>query len=201
MRTLLGLLCLLIATATTLTHAADDARAADHQALRTLLSTVTAALNEQKLDEVAKHLDQDFSLTFIDQAVVSDVTALKSYFSRWFGPESTLTSVRFSPKVERAAVFFTGDTAFASGISEDLYTQKDGRSGVMPARWTATVIKRGDAWKVVTLHVGVSPLDNAVLTMVKDTATRGVLMGALIAGVVGLVLGALVMLALRRKPA
>jgi ketosteroid isomerase-like protein len=181
--------------------AAEDARAADHQALRELLATMTTALNEQKLDEVAKHLDQDFSLTFVDQVVISDVAGLKAYFARWLGPDSTLASVRFAPKVERPAIFFAGDTAFASGISEDVHTLKDGRGGVMPVRWTATVTRRGDAWKVVTLHVGVSLLDNPVLTMAKDAARQGALIAGLVAGVVGAALGALLMLVRRRKPA
>ncbi len=196
-----SLIALILMTVMVRAGAADDARAADHQALQALLVTMTTALNEQKLDEVAKHLDQDFSLTFVDQVVVSDVAGLKTYFARWLGPDSTLASVRFAPKVERPAIFFAGDTAFASGISEDVHTLKDGRGGVMPVRWTATVTKRGEAWKVVTLHVGISLLDNPVLTMAKDAAKQGALIAGLVAGVVGMALGALLMLTLRRKPA
>ena len=57
----------------------------------------------------------------------------------------------------------------------------------MTVRWTATVIKEGDAWKVAAVHVGVDPLDNPILSgavSLWKKVSIGALLGGLALGFV-----------------
>jgi hypothetical protein len=164
---------------------AADEREADHQALRSLMVAVTNDLNERKSADLAQYLDTDCSLTFVDQTVVHDAGSLDQAFARWFAPDSGLASVHFAPRVEHGTIFTGPDTGWVTGVSNDLYTLNDGRSGVMPAHWTAMVVKRGSVWKIATLHVGVDPRDNAILDMTKTAARRWTI-GS---GIAGLMVG------------
>jgi hypothetical protein len=197
LRVLFCMLCLVLAQVA----GAEDVHAADHQALQQLMTSVSTALNEQRYDDVAAHFDASCSLTFVDQGVVHDAAGLKTYFAKWFAPESPLASVHFAPRVGQAAVFFTNDSAFATGTSDDFYVLKDGRSATMPSTWTAVVTRRDGDWKLVTLHLGVNPMDNVVLDAARATGQRMAVIGGLVTAAVALVLGVLLGARLTRKPA
>jgi len=188
---LLAVACLLLSGGRI---AAAETRESDHQALRQLLAAVTADLNERKTADIAQYLDSDCSLTFVDQTVIHDAAGLEQAFARWYAPESGLASVHFAPKVEHGTIFTGPDAGWVSGTSDDLYTLADGRSGVMPSHWTATMVRRGGAWKISTLHAGVDPQDNAILAMTRSSARRWVIS----AGIAGLVIGILITWFLRR---
>jgi hypothetical protein len=174
---------------------AADARESDHQALRELLAAVTKDLNERKIADIAQYLDADCSLTFVDQTVIHDRAGLDQAFARWFAPGGNLASVRFAPTVVNGTIFTGPDTGWVAGTSDDLYTLTDGRSGVMPSHWTATVVRRGMIWKLSTLHAGVDPQDNAILHMVESSARRAVI----ITGIIALLTGGLISWLLMRR--
>lgn len=185
-----------IGSATTATIAAATRDAADHAALHSLLPLVTAALNAQRLDELAPLLTPGASLTFVDQSVARTVPELKETFARWLNPSSELAGVTFAPVIDGPALI-NGDIALATGSSRDLYRMKDGTTLTVPARWSATLLRQDGAWRLASLHCGVNLVDNPILDTALMRAKQAsvrliwlVTASALLAGlVVGLFVG------------
>ena len=135
-----------------------------------------------------------FRLTFVDQSVVRSMEELDVMLATWFAPETGLEKVEFAPRADALALLLDGDTAIAGGISDDRYTMRDGRSGVMPTTWSATARRGADGqWRLASLHAGVDPQDNAILDIHHRTFRMLLLVVglacALIALLIGVVLG------------
>jgi hypothetical protein len=168
---------------------AAEERAEDHQALRVLRTSLTTAMNEHRTADLIALLDDECSITFVDQRVVADAEGLDKAFDAWFGANGPLASVQFAPVVKRGSIFTGADTAWATGVSDDVYTLKDGRSGPMTANWTASMVRRDGVWKLSTLHAGVDPEHNPMLDMVTSAAQRWVIYALISGALGGLVLG------------
>jgi hypothetical protein len=78
-----------------------------------------------------------------------------------------------------------GDTGVAVGSSKDTFDMTDGRHFTVATRWTATLVKKGDRWKIAALHASGSMFDNPVL----DIAKRALYWTGGVAACVGLLLG------------
>jgi ketosteroid isomerase-like protein len=193
------LLCTLMLTISPIITA-EDAHVADHQALKQFINDITKALNERRYEDLNRYLNPECSLTFIDQGVVHNIEEIKAYFDKWLAPGTIYKNVQFAPKVDREAIFITPDTVFATGVSDDLYTFKDeSPSATMPSRWTAVLAKRDGNWKLATLHVGISPSDNLVLTATKNAVGRTSLISGLVAGIVALICGLFIGTKIKRQ--
>lgn len=171
---------------------ADDPRSADHDQLRALMQRAREAVNSQDVDTLATLLAPGFAVTMADQTTVTDLAGLKGYFQRLFrGEDAILESVHIEPEADIRTQFIDGHTGINYGHSTDTYTLPGGQQLTLQSRWTATVVKLGDEWKVQAFHAGVNMVDNPILTAAKRL---GYLWGA--GGLaVGLVAGAL----LRRR--
>lgn len=181
-----------------LTNASTEERAEDHQQLRELLTNVTRLMNEKRPSEISQYLTDDACLTFVDQTIVRNAAELASAFDKWLGPQSELQQVVFAPIVEHGTIFTGPDTGWSSGKSDDVYTLKDGRTATMTSHWTATVVKRDGRWKISTFHAGVDPQANPIIGAAINAGKRLVLWAAVIAGVFGLIIGAIAARAIKR---
>lgn len=173
----------------------EQDREADHEALRAIRRTVVEAINSKNIDLLIPLLHDSFSITMVDQGHVTSVEELKQYFHQRFDAEGTiLESMKIEPKADVLTVFVSDDVGFNYGSSSDTYTLKSGREVVLDSRWTATLVKGDDGWKLVGLHAGVNMLDNPILAATEWKkylwGGGGLLVGALVA-VLGL---------LRRRP-
>jgi hypothetical protein len=162
----------------------------DHEELRRMARTITDAVNGGRFDELTPLLAKDFSLTMVDQTVVTEPGQIKEYFRRYFqAPDAILKSVRIQPEADILTHFLDDVTGVNRGGSTDTYTLKDGRQVVFHTRWTGTFRKYDDQWKVVTLHVGVNFLDNPILTATRVErwvwGGAGLVTGLLVAGGAG----------------
>lgn len=152
----------------TLGHAADAVPSAedkkDHDQLRALLATFTQAFNTRNLDPLLPHLHPNFSVTMVNQDVVTHPTGLKGYLDKQFdGPDALLKDVKIKPEADALTVFIDGRIGINRGSSADTYTLKDGRVITINTRWTGTAIKEGDTWKVLNAHIGLNAIDNPIL--------------------------------------
>lgn len=166
-----------------------EERAEDHKQLREVRDAITKALNEMKPADVARYLDADASLTFVDQTLVRNEKEMEAAFAKWFGPESELKSVVFMPVVEHGTIFTGPDTGWCTGRSDDVYTLKDGRTATMVSHWSAFMVKRDGTWKIAMFHAGVDPQNNPLITAVVAGGKRLVLWAGVIALVIGILIG------------
>jgi uncharacterized protein (TIGR02246 family) len=200
---LIGKLCTILVLAVSLASAASaqtappEERKADHDALRAILTKSAEALNARKLDSVADILHPAFTVITVDNQKLVGLDALRKYYTGLFdGPNAVLTKLEVKPVADELTRFVSETSGVVYGVSDDTYTFRDGDVRTMKTRWSAVVQKDGDAWKLVNVHFSANLLDNPMLDAAKGYAQR--LMW--IAGAVGLVLGALLMLMLRRRP-
>lgn len=171
-------------------------RAADHEALRALKTRVAEAVSRQDTQALATCMAKSYTFTTINQRRVTTPEQMQAVFHEFFqGPAGFLVSHTTRPEADELTRFLDERTGIATGVSKETYVLKGGKSVDLTVRWTATVVKEGDAWKVAAAHVGVDPLDNPMLA----GATGFWKTVALGAGLGGLILGFLAAFLLRRK--
>jgi Domain of unknown function (DUF4440) len=182
--------CLLVAAAA---QGADDEKdKKDHDELRALLKIFTQAFNSRQLEPLVPYLHKDFSVTMVNQDVVTTPGELKAYIDKQFNaPGSLLKDVRVEPEADILTVFFNGRFGINRGGSTDTYTLKDGRVFKIHTRWTGTAINEDGKWKVLNAHIGLNFLDNPVMDYAemkqKIYGAAGLAIGLLL-GIVGTLL-------------
>lgn len=158
----------------------------DHEALRALLATFTEAFNTRNLDPLLPHLHPQFTVTMVNQDVVTSPGELKGYLAQQFdGPDALLTDVKIKPDADVLTAFLDGRIGINRGSSVDTYTLKDGRVVTLNTRWTGTAIKDGGQWKILNAHIGLNAIDNPILDgmeKLKWLWTGGALAVGLVAG-------------------
>lgn len=191
-----GILCLAACAVTPASAATPDPER-DRAELRELLGIFTKAFNSGDIDPLLPYLHKDFSVTMVNQDVVTNPGELRGYLERMLkSPGSPLKDVRIDPKPDIATVFFDGRIGVNRGGSVDTYTLRDGRVYRLDTRWTSTLIQDEGKWKVLTTHIGANLLDNAVINEVEKLRFVWGAAGAAI----GLALGAVgAWLLLRRR--
>lgn len=159
-----------------------------HEQLRTLRKEMVEAANAGDIDRLLTHLDDDVVVTFMDAEVARKPAGVKAYLETMLkGPTRKVTGFTTDPTVDELTHLY-GDTGVALGSSKDSYSLTDGRQFTTATRWTATLVRKGDRWKVAALHASASMFDNPVL----DIAKRWLYWTGGIAVAVGLLLGLVV---------
>ena len=182
--------------------AENPANAEIHQELRALLTGIETAINSEKYADLKPYFSQKLRVTTINQNVINTPDGIDKYFEGWFGKGGYLKKldIKLTPD---ALTELYGDPAnpnwgLVYGAGTENYQLVDGRNLAMKTRWTATVVKESDGkWRIMALHVGANFYDNPIFAAVKDS-TKYYAAGGL---VVGLLLGVLGMVFLRRKKA
>jgi ketosteroid isomerase-like protein len=137
---------------------------ADHEQLRQLLITVQEAVNEDQLDTLEAYLHEDYVITVMNQEVVTKEWTLTQLFNEWFKkPDAIIKSLKIAPVASIETNIYDGRFGVCYGTSIDSYELADGRSFEFNSKWTATMLKEGDQWKLLALHVGVDPIENTLI--------------------------------------
>lgn len=146
------------------TDAAMPDREKDHEALRALKTTVVNAMNAQDTNALAACFASEFVFTASTQTVITNKAELDALYNRMFKAEKApLKSMTTAPEAAIQTRFTDANTGYCYGSTKDTYVLKNGRTVVIPAQWTAVVVKQNGVWKVAAAHVGVDFLDNPVL--------------------------------------
>lgn len=179
--------------------AADDSnREADHAALRALRDRAAQAIGAQDIKALSSCFASNFAFTTVNQSTLTNAAQMQEFFDRTFRSDKAfVTGIKTEPQADIPTRFIDANTGVCYGSSKDTYTMKSGKVVELNVRWSATVVKENGEWKIAIAHVGTDFLNNPVLDGVKSfgkTLTAG-------AGVGGLVIGLLIGLALRPKPA
>lgn len=164
-------------------------REAEHEELRAIARKIEDAVNAGRLDELTPLLAKDFSITMVDQTLVTEPGQIKEYFRRYFeAPDAILKTVHIEPEADILTAFLDDTTGVNHGTSTDTYTLRNGRQVVFRTRWSGTFRKYDGQWKIVNLHVGTNFLDNPLLTAARAERWvwgAGGLVGGLVVGGAG----------------
>jgi ketosteroid isomerase-like protein len=172
------------------------------EAIKALREQLIDSFNKADVDRLLSHLDPDVVLTWQDTTVCRGPTEVRAYYDKMMsGPNRIVKDVKSNPQVTDRHIYGTGDDQWAVswGQMNDTFHLMDGQSFTLNSKFTATIARRGEAWKVTSFHVSANLFENDIL---KYAVGKAGTMGAVIAGIVGLIVGFLVAWLLRRpRPA
>lgn len=175
-------------------HGQEDAAAVgEHDKLRVLRDSFTAALNAQDFGTLRGLVVDDLKFTTISNEHINGVAELEGYWKRLFdGEGSEMTGLKVEPEADELTVFLGDSAGVVQGSSKDVYSFRKLGEREMTSRWTAVVKKVGEDWKVSHVHMSGSVLDNPVLDATAKVGT----IKAVVAFVIGFVIAAV---AFRRR--
>src|SRR5688500_9167564 len=171
------------------------------QAINLLRQELVDSFNKGDLDRLLSHLDPDVVITWQNAEVCRGPEAVRAYYDKMMtGPDRRVENVSADPKVDDRHVY--GDWAVSWGSMNDRFVLTDGSDLSMNSRFTASIARRGDVWKVTSFHVSVNAFDNPILGIAARKAggwslTIGLIVGLLI----GLIAGMLMKRSRRGGPA
>ncbi|WP_078119791.1 DUF4440 domain-containing protein [Thiosocius teredinicola] len=158
------LMVLLILLSFGATAATDTGTEEDHRQLRELLTMAQTAVNNDQPSLLQSHLHKDYVITVMNQEVLTDGRTVEQLFYDWFKkPDAVLKSMHVEPQATIKTNIYEGKFGICHGTSTDTYELADGRTFAFDSKWTASMIKEGDDWKLVALHVGVDPINNPLI--------------------------------------
>ncbi len=167
-----------------------------HAELRAVRDSLTEAVNHNDFDKLSSHLHKNVVVTWMDGRVSRHVEGVRTYYEQMMkGDKRVVESVQIKPEVDELSILYGGPTAVAFGHSDDHFKLRQGLDFLVHTRWTATLVKEDGKWLIVAFHASAGLFDNPLLS----TAKRVVYWVGGIAGVGGLVLGALAMRFLRKR--
>jgi ketosteroid isomerase-like protein len=191
----LGLLCVSVSSF----HAQETKPVKEdpaHEELRELRKELTEAINQNDLDGLLQHLDDDVVVTWQNAEVSRKPAGVRAYYERMMhGPNRIVESIHIDPTVDELTHLY-GDTGIAFGSSHDHYKLTDGMDFEVESRWSATVVKKKGKWLIASFHASANMFDNPILRI----AVRKVIMWtALITAGISLLVGFLGGWLLKRK--
>ena len=189
---ILTLLCLVTSVSAQEGSAMDSNT---EQAITRLRQGLVDSFNHDDIDKLLTYLDTNAVVTWQNGEVCEGTEAVKAYYQRMMkGEHPVVSKVTADPEI--LGRHLQGDWAVSWGILNDHFVLNDGRDLPLNSRFTATIVRRGNEWKVAAFHVSVNAFDNPIMMLaVKKTALIMGGGGALL----GLIIGLLVMRLLRRK--
>jgi len=163
------------------------------KAINALRAELVDAFNKGDVDRLLSHLDPDVVVTWQNGEVCRGPQAFRAYYDRMMsGSNRVVASLSANPVVDDRHVY--GDWAVSWGNLHDDYTLTDGSGFKFDSRFTASIARRGDAWKVTSFHASVNAFDNPILKIAEKkvgvvSGLGGIAGGLLVGGVVGMAVG------------
>lgn len=159
------------------------------RAIGLLRSELVDAFNKVEMDRLLSHLDPDVVVTWQNAEVCRGPHAVRAFYERMLvGPDRVVRRISANPTVDDRHVY-DGTWAVSWGNMHDAFELNDGSGFTFDSRFTATIARRGDAWKVVAFHASVDAFDNPIIGIAAKKAGTWAGAGG---GVVGLLIGAIV---------
>lgn len=162
-----------------------------HDELRTLRAGLFDAYEKRDIEQMLEYVHQDAVITWQNGDVNHGRQGLREFYKKMMeGDDRVVESVTSELTVDDLSIIHGGDTAVAFGTIDDEYRLSDGTDFNLTSRWTATVVKEGDRWVVASFHVSANVFNNPILDMAKSY----LIYVGIIAGFIGLLLGAVTMM-------
>ena len=170
-----------------------------HAEIRQLRDELLKDVEASDIDGMLAALHPDVIVTFMDGTQCDGPDAVKAYFNRMLKGEAGEAPVvkSFSTEVEvpELTTLYGDNFGVSYGTSKSNFVLTNGSTFTVDGVWTATLVKEDDAWKIASFQSSAGLFDNPLLTMAEGWIVKA----AGIAGVAGLVIGALAIALLKRN--
>ena len=166
-----------------------------HNELRAMREVLTKAVLDGDVNAQLDRVHDNVVVTWQNNQVVRGKEGLKKFLSDINnGPDRVFQGYKVPPTADDLSILYGGNAAIAFGGSTPHY-KLHGMEFDLENRWTATLVKDGNTWKIAAYHVSGNILDNPVL----DIAKRSLYWAGGAGVLIGFALGALVMWLLKRR--
>ena len=143
-----------------------------HEGLRALKNKMQRALNDRDLDTIVANITDDIVFTTMNGDTVRGPEEVRAYFETMReGPDRVVESVTTEFEPDDLSILVKDDVAIAFGQSDDHYVLTDGTEMNVVARWTGTMVRDGDSWRVASFHYSTNMFDNPVLDAQRSLMT------------------------------
>lgn len=174
------------------TAATDEGNASaeqsDREQLRLLREALTEAVVAGDVEKQIEYVVPDVVTIWQNNQVARGHDGLRDLMSDIKqGEDSIFQGYAQQPTSDEVTILPGGNTAIAYGKSVPHYKWL-GQEFDLENRWSATLVKSGDRWKIATYHVSGNLTDNPVLSAAKQSLywVAGIaLLGGIVLGAVG----------------
>jgi uncharacterized protein (TIGR02246 family) len=168
-----------------------------HDELRAVKTAMEAALNAGDMKTILSYAHEDVVFTTMNGDVVRGRDDVSAYYEKMMGGTTPVVKTVESSFIPDGLSSLHGkDMAVAYGHTDDHYVLADGSEFDVSALWSSTMIRRDNAWKIVSFHYSTNMFDNPVLATQRSFLLMAMAGGVGVAGIAGFLLG----LALFRRP-
>ena len=156
-----------------------------HQQLRQLRDRMYAAYQDRDMERLLEDVTPQVVVTWQNAQRTEGHDELLAFYDRMMqGEDRVVEDVSSQMTVDELSVLYGDDTAVARGTLVDRFDLRGGSEFTLHSKWTATVVKQDQQWKVASFHVSADIFDNAILDTAKswlvNAGVGGVLAGLLI---------------------
>jgi ketosteroid isomerase-like protein len=185
---------LMLIVALVLPVAAQEPDAEIHNALRRLKTTMEKALNERDLDTIVANVDPNVVFTTMNNDVRRGPQQIRAYFHEMLtAPGHIVKDVKVSFDVDALTSLYGGDTGVAYGSSNDMYELTNGDKFNVKGRWSCTMVRSGEGWRIASFHYSTNVFDNPILdryrSMLVPLGAGGVAVGLILGWLIGRMMG------------
>ena len=171
-------------------HAGNAAEDPAHNELRALNKRVVDAFNKRDVNAIIKELDEKVVFTTMNSDVVRGRDKIKGYFDKMMtGDKRVVDSVQISFRPDALTELYFNNTGVVTGDSIGKFKLTSGLNFTVKARWTATLVKQGNAWKVAGFHYSTNMFDNPILDDITNTYLIIGIVAALLMLFIGIFVG------------
>lgn len=135
-------------------------------AIRLVLKDVEDASNQRDSARILSHVTSNIVMVSKNGSIEIGRTALASYLDKMFGIAPSLEGLHSRVFLTEPSIVF-GQTAIATGTSEDEYAFTDGMKFKITTIWSATLVQAGGKWKIASIHFSFNLFDNPLLNGAK----------------------------------
>jgi ketosteroid isomerase-like protein len=168
-----------------------------HAELQLLRQHMEDAINAQDIDSVMEGVAPNIVFSTLDGDVVKGQDGIRSYFNQVMkGPDARFKSAKTHFELDELTILYSGTEdpsnakfGIAYGHSDDEYILADDTVIKVQPRWSATLVRDPDTWKIASFHQSVNMFDNPVLGKLKGMIGLVGGAGLLLGVVIGFFLG------------
>jgi ketosteroid isomerase-like protein len=150
------------------------------------------------MDALTAHLDPNVVVTWQNGEVSRGPEGVRKFYDDvMVGPNRIISDISSKLTVDELSILHGADTAIAFGSIHDDLTLSHGIARAafldvgnklsMDSRWTATAVKNDGQWKLASYQVSLDAFSNPIL----DKAIAAAKRTAVIAGIAGVLIGAI----------
>lgn len=140
---------------------------ADRHQLKLMLTHIQDNLNTRHFDAIIPYFDKNAVVTFFDARTVIGQSEIEAYIEKMMtGRSPVLKSFTVEGNEDSPAMIYPNKTATAHGWIKNNFDFVIGGKKTMDGRWTATLIKEGNAWMIVALHFSTNTFDSSGMATV-----------------------------------